>query len=160
MRWFDTEAKELSRLLIPYRLHGINEDIYDEVVKREDGYYLIVRCGVMPYSSVHNFHTIKTDGVDMIYPLPPDQIKEIKLDFKPPTMLGDNSTIVMNSGHVVPEFSGKVAIDRKYKEFRERINSTDEIKDYSTINKDNPVYIDEVYGTESGLGELLVDDSG
>ena len=160
MRWFDTKSKELSRALIPYRLHGINEDIYDEIVKRSDGYYLIKRCGMMPYTALHNFSAVKTDGINMIYPLPPDQIEEIKLDFKPPTLLGDNATIVMNSGLSVPEFSGKVAIDRKYKEFRESVGSNEEIKDYSTINHDNPIYIDEVYGTIDGLGELIVDDAG
>ena len=134
MRWFDTKSKELSRALIPYRLHGINEDIYDEIVKRSDGYYLIKRCGMMPYTALHNFSAVKTDGINMIYPLPSDQIEEIKLDFKPPTLLGDNATIVMNSGLSVPEFSGKVAIDRKYKEFRESVGSNEEIKDYSTIN--------------------------
>ena len=122
MRWFDGKINSVKNSLIPYVLHGINEEIYDEIVERDDGYYLIVRCGTMPFTNVHNFSVFKTDGNTIVYPLPASEIKEIKLNWTPPTLFGDNSTIVINSGAVTPEFSGEVQTDRRYKEYRYRIN--------------------------------------
>ena len=59
MRWFDGKINSVKNSLIPYVLHGINEEIYDEIVERDDGYYLIVRCGTMPFTNVHNFSVFK-----------------------------------------------------------------------------------------------------
>ena len=160
MRWFDGKINSVKNSLIPYVLHGINEEIYDEIVERDDGYYLIVRCGTMPFTNVHNFSDFKTDGNTIIYPLPASEIKEIKLNWTPPTLFGDNSTIVMNSGAVTPEFSGEVQTDRRYKEYRKHISGSNFKIDTTNIDFSRKAYIEEVIGTEEGLGDLLVDDEG
>ena len=160
MRWFDGKINSVKNSLIPYVLHGINEEIYDEIVERDDGYYLIVRCGVMPFTNVHNFSVFKTDGNTIVYPLPASEIKEIKLNWTPPTLFGDNSTIVINSGAVTPEFSGEVQTDRRYKEYRKHISGSNFKIDTANIDFSRKAYIEEVIGTEEGLGDLLVDAEG
>ena len=160
MRWFDGKINSVKNSLIPYVLHGINEEIYDEIVERDDGYYLIVRCGTMPFTNVHNFSVFKTDGNTIIYPLPASEIKEIKLNWTPPTLFGDNSTIVINSGAVTPEFSGEVQTDRRYKEYRKHISGSRFKIDTTNIDFSRKAYIEEVIGTEEGLGDLLVDAEG
>ena len=160
MRWFDGKINSVKNSLIPYVLHGINEEIYDEIIERDDGYYLIVRCGTMPFTNVHNFSDFKTDGNTIIYPLPASEIKEIKLNWTPPTLFGDNSTIVINSGAVTPEFSGEVQTDRRYKEYRKHISGSSFKIDTTNIDFSRKAYIEEVIGTEEGLGDLLVDAEG
>ena len=160
MRWFDGKINSVKNSLIPYVLHGINEEIYDEIVERDDGYYLIVRCGTMPFTNVHNFSVFKTDGNTIVYPLPASEIKEIKLNWTPPTLFGDNSTIVINSGAVTPEFSGEVLTDRRYKEYRKHISGSSFKIDTTNIDFSRKAYIEEVIGTEGGLGDLLVDAEG
>lgn len=160
MKWFDGKINSVKNSLIPYVLHGINEEIYDEIVERSDGYYLIIRCGTMPFTNAHNLSTFKTDGETIIYPLPASEIKEIKLDWTPPTLFGDNSTVVINSGPVVPEFSGEVQTDRRYKEYRKHISGSNLEIDTTNVDFNRKAYIEEIVGTEEGLGDLLVDDEG
>ena len=52
MRWFDGKINSVKNSLIPYVLHGINEEIYDEIVEKVkfhtlDKYYKCPNCGAL-----------------------------------------------------------------------------------------------------------------
>ena len=161
MRWFDNKINNLKSTRIPYEIHGINDEIYDEIVLKPNGYcYLIKRCGTMPFTFAHNFTDFKTDGTTIVYPLPESEQKEIKLDWMPPNVFGDNSTFVISSGGLNPEITATLSLDRRYKETRGDLKGVGISLNDPLIDKDRKIYVEEIYGTEEGLGEPIVDEEG
>ena len=78
MRWFDNKKSNVKNTLIPYRLHSVTEDIFDEVVERADGYYLIKRCGEKPFTLGHGEEIYISDGETLIYALPKEYEGDIR----------------------------------------------------------------------------------
>ena len=74
MRWFNDKQTNYRSSLIPYELFAINEEVYDEIVTKEDGIYLIKRCGIKPATLGHGEEVYITDGKRIIYPLPLSEV--------------------------------------------------------------------------------------
>ena len=161
MKWFDNQkSNNINSSVLPFELHRVSENTYDEIVKRQDGYYLIKRCGTMPYSGVHNHTEFVTDGYTLVYALPRSQQQEIKLDWTPPKTHGDSTTFIVNSGGAIPEIEGTLAIDRRYVEWREDKQGQTIVVAPFNIDYNRKAYIDKIYGDEQPVGELVVDDEG
>ena len=153
MRWFDNKETNFRSSLIPYALYAINEEVYDEIVCKEDGYYLIKRCGEKPATLGHGEEVYISDGKKIIYPLPISEIKEIKLDFIPPSLLGEFSRLGM-AVDSMPIMEGMAKVDRRFIEGREVERGNDFRINKDTLNSNVPMYIKTIYGTEDGIGVM------
>lgn len=161
MKWFDNQHhNKVNTTTLPFELHRVSDTVYDEIIKRGDEYFLIKRCGVMPYTGIHGFTEFVTDGYTLVYPLPRSQQTETKIDWTPPKTQGDFTTFVINSGGVQPEIEAKLAIDRRYKEWREDKEGQTIVVAPFNIDYKRHVYVDKIYGDEQPVGELVVDEEG
>lgn len=161
MKWFDNQHhNKVNTTTLPFELHRVSDTVYDEIIKRGDEYFLIKRCGVMPYTGVHGFTEFVTDGCTLVYPLPRSQQTETKIDWTPPKTQGDFTTFVINSGGVQPEIEAKLAIDRRYKEWREDKEGQTIVVAPFNVDHKRHVYVDKIYGNKEPVGELVVDEEG
>ena len=161
MKWFDNQHhNKVNTTTLPFELHRVSDTVYDEIIKRGDEYFLIKRCGVMPYTGVHGFTEFVTDGCTLVYPLPRSQQTETKIDWTPPKTQGDFTTFVINSGGVQPEIEAKLAIDRRYKEWREDKEGQTIVVAPFNVDYKRHVYVDKIYGNKEPVGELVVDEEG
>lgn len=161
MKWFDNQHhNKVNTTTLPFELHRVSDTVYDEIIKRGDEYFLIKRCGVMPYTGVHGFTEFVTDGSTLVYPLPRSQQTETKIDWTPPKTQGDFTTFVINSGGVQPEIEAKLAIDRRYKEWREDKEGQTIVVAPFNVDYKRHVYVDKIYGNKEPVGELVVDEEG
>lgn len=151
MRWFDDKETNFRSSLIPYTLYAINEEVYDEIVCREDGYYLIKRCGEKPATLNHGETTFITNGKKIIYPLPISEIREIKLDWVPPMLLGEFSRLGMTVDSI-PVMEGMAKIDRRYIEKRKVEKGKNFTIDKNDLNPRVPMYIKTIHGSSDGVG--------
>lgn len=161
MKWFDNQHhNKVNTTTLPFELHRVSDTVYDEIIKRGDEYFLIKRCGVMPYTGVHGLTEFVTDGYTLVYPLPRSQQTETKIDWTPPKTQGDFTTFVINSGGVQPEIEATLAIDRRYKEWREDKEGQTIVVAPFNIDYKRHVYVDKIYGDKEPVGELVVDEEG
>ena len=123
-------------------LNKINDEIYDSIIKKQDGYYCRIVCGYKPYDEKHKYgDNIIHNGLYMIYPLPQHEIKEYKIEnFTPPKLLdGDSLITIDNMNSINPsEFTIKVPIDRRYMASKEYVKDKNvflEARDDRNINK-------------------------
>lgn len=149
MRWFDNKKSNVKNTLIPYRLHSVTEDIFDEVVERADGYYLIKRCGEKPFTLGHGEEIYISDGETLIYALPKEQVQEIKLDWIPPNTFGLQDFLGFKTLNA-PNLSAKAKVDRRFEFKREYfrgrnvIGSNSITLDLPNINTSREIYLTEV----------------
>lgn len=136
MRWFNNKKNNVKNTLIPYRLHAITEDVFDEIVERVDGYYLIKRCGEKPFTLGHGEKVYISDGETLIYALPKEQIQEIKLDWIPPNTFGLQDFLGFKTLNE-PIISAKAKVDRRFEFKREYYRGDNDI--YIPIENLNPV---------------------
>ena len=154
MRWFNDKQTNYRSSLIPYELFAINEEVYDEIVTKEDGIYLIKRCGTKPATLGHGEEVYITDGKRIIYPLPLSEVREIKLDWIPPTLLGEFSRLGLTV-ESTPIMEGMAKVDRRYIEDRKIERAYDFRKiDKETLNTRVPIFLKTIYGNEKGVGTL------
>ena len=157
MRWFKEKQTNYRSSLIPYKLYAVNERIYDEIVKKEDGnYYLIRRCGIKPATLHHGEVEFVTDGKRIIYPLPVTDIEEIKLDWIPPKLLGEFTRLGLTS-KTEPIMEAMAKVDRRYIDDRKIVKDKQFEIDLETLNTNVPMFIKQIYGTANGIGTLKSD---
>ena len=162
MRWFDNNKSNLKSTTIPYKLHALTEDIYDEIVERPDGYYLIKRCGEEPFTLGHGHTIFKSDGVSLIYALPREEIREIKLDWIPPNTFGVHDYIGFHTDNK-PAITAKARVDRRFEFKREyfrgcnAIGSNSITLDLPSINTTRKIYLTEVvFNSEEPVSSINI----
>ena len=154
MKWYSDRKSNFKSTLIPHRLYALSEQVYDEVELREDGYYLIKRCGEKPMDIGHGHEVYLTDGKTLIYELPDQEKREIKLGWIPPESLGLYTNIGMGS-NVQPILEGTALIDRRFTYERNTLYGTNIICENKNPERD--CFIEKIIGNEDNSDSVLID---
>ena len=115
MEWIQGQVTRTSVLDTQIKLYRVNNEVYDEIEKRNGLYYLIRRCGVEPYSIYNIREDYVTDGQIIIYPLNKKDVVETMISLDELKAFSEITSISINNG-VYSESNFTFDVDHRYVE--------------------------------------------